>query len=86
MSNFREIFDQQDWGSIKSSIYAKTKRDVEHALAASERNLEDFKALISPAAAPYLEQMAVESRRLTLQRFGNNIQLFAPFYLSNEKI
>ena len=62
----------------------KTATDVERALAAPRRTLEDFKALISPAAAPYLEQMAQASHRLTRNRFGNTMQLYAPLYLSNE--
>lgn len=84
MSGFRNIFDQHNWEEEKASIYAKTSRDVEAALAANKRTLEDFKALISPAAAPYLEQMAQESRRLTQQRFGHTMQLYIPLYLSNE--
>ena len=50
----------------------------------THRTLEDFKALISPAASPYLEQMAQLSHQLTQKRFGKTIQLFAPVYLSNE--
>ena len=50
----------------------------------THRTLEDFKALISPAALPYLEQMAQLSHQLTQRRFGKTIQLFAPMYLSNE--
>jgi 2-iminoacetate synthase len=46
--------------------------------------LEDFKAFISPAALPYLEQMAQLSHELTQKRFGKTIQLFAPMYLSNK--
>jgi 2-iminoacetate synthase len=84
MSGFRNIFDQYHWDDVKESIYAKTARDVEHALGSSKRSLEDFKALISPAAAPYLEEMAQLSRRLTQQRFGNTMQLYIPLYLSNE--
>jgi 2-iminoacetate synthase len=53
-------------------------------LSTTERTIEDFKALISPAALPYLEEMARQSRQLTLKRFGNTIQLYAPLYLSNE--
>lgn len=40
-------------------------------------------ALISPAATPLLEDMAVEANRLTLERFGNTIQLYIPLYVSN---
>ncbi|MCV9385825.1 2-iminoacetate synthase ThiH [Reichenbachiella ulvae] len=82
--SFKEVFDQYHWDDIKSSIYNKTAEDVERALRHSDRDIEDFKALISPAAAPYLEQMAQISHELTLQRFGNTMQLYAPLYLSNE--
>ena len=67
MSSFKTIFDQQDWNTVKASIYNKTAVDVERALNATKRSLEDFKALISPAAAPYLEQMAQLSQELTLK-------------------
>jgi len=84
MSTFKSIFDQKDWDSLKTSIYAKTALDVELALGKPKRDLEDFKALISPAAAPYLEQMAQLSHRITQKRFGKTIQVYAPMYLSNE--
>lgn len=73
------------WTEIQKSIYSKTTTDVEAALTRREkRTLEDFKALISPAAAPYLEQMAVLSHQLTKKRFGKTIQMYVPLYLSNE--
>jgi len=81
---FSEIFQQHEWASVRQSIYGKTAADVERALARSHRDLEDFKALISPAAAPYLETMAQISHRLTLKRFGKVIQMYIPLYLSNE--
>lgn len=65
-------------------IFSKTQADVRRALQHDKRNLEDFKALISPAARPFLEEMAHESKRLTKKRFGNVIQMYAPMYLSNE--
>lgn len=73
-----------DWDLIQKSIYNKTAIDVEKALNSPQPTLEDFKALISPAAEPYLEQMAQKSHQLTLERFGKTIQLYAPLYLSNE--
>lgn len=84
MSNFKDLFEQYKWDEVKASIYAKSASDVEVALNNPDRSLEDFKALIAPAATPYLEQMAQKSHELTLQRFGNTMQLFAPMYLSNE--
>ncbi len=83
--SFTELFEKHDWDEAKASILAKTAQDVEAALAkTTKRNLEDFKALISPAADAYLEQMAALSRQLTLKRFGKTMQLFIPMYLSNE--
>ncbi len=84
MINFKCIFDTYSWEEQKSSIYSKTVKDVEQALASKKRTLEDFKALISPAAVPYLEQMASISNELTAKRFGKTIQMYAPMYLSNE--
>lgn len=80
---FYDRFQQLDWDDISMSIYAKTAQDVERALAKPKRDLEDFKALISPAAEPYLEQMAKISYSLTRKRFGNTMSLYIPLYLSN---
>ena len=81
---FSEVFEGYDWGAVRQSIYNKTAADVERALGRSRRDLEDFKALLSPAAAPYLEEMAQLSHRLTQRRFGRVMQLYVPLYLSNE--
>lgn len=81
---FTEIFDGYTWAAVKEGIYSKTAGDVERALGKSQRDLEDFKALISPAAAVYLEEMAQLSHRVTQKRFGKVIQLYIPLYLSNE--
>ena len=84
MGSFNEIFEACDWDETSRSIYSKTTEDVEHALSSGKRTLEDFKALISPAAVPYLEQMAQISQQLTLKRFGRVVQMYVPLYLSNE--
>lgn len=84
MTDFSSLFVNYSWKETSDSIYAKTAQDVETALAKDTRTLEDFKALISPAAAPYLEQMARLSQARTLKRFGKTMQLYVPLYLSNE--
>ncbi len=84
MSTFKTIFDQYDWNETLSGILSKTEKDVKRALQSSKRDLEDFKALISPAATPFLEQMAQQSSAITKKRFGNTIQMYTPMYLSNE--
>lgn len=84
MNNFKPIFDTYNWEEQKTSIYAKTAQDVERALRSEKKTLEDFKALISPAAEPFIEAMAQQAHQLTQKRFGKTIQLYAPMYLSNE--
>ncbi|GAB1858249.1 2-iminoacetate synthase ThiH [Flavobacteriaceae bacterium MHTCC 0001] len=81
---FQDIFDLYNWDETLASINFKTSQDVEYALNKNKRDLEDFKALLSPAAAPYLEQMAIQSKAITKKRFGNTIQMYIPMYLSNE--
>ena len=84
MNTFRSVFDNYDWETIKTKIYHTTSIEVESALDKKKRSLDDFLRLISPAAKPYLEQMAQLTHELTKKRFGKTIQMYAPLYLSNE--
>lgn len=82
---FSEVFEQYQWEEVKRSIYAKNTTDVLLAIHGQhKKTLEDFKALISPAAAPFLEELAQKSQQITQKRFGKTIQMYAPMYLSNE--
>ena len=58
-------------------------RDVKAALEHERCTVEDFKALLSPAAAPYLEQMAQRAKFETAKHFGNTVYLFTPLYIAN---
>lgn len=60
-----------------------TKQDVLRALHHDTCSIEDFKALLSPAAEPYLEQMAQKARLETSKHFGNTVYLFTPLYIAN---
>ncbi|WP_459210011.1 2-iminoacetate synthase ThiH [Aquimarina rhabdastrellae] len=84
MQDFKTIFNTYDWEETLQSIFDKTEDEVIRALQNTKRDLEDFKALISPAAKPFIEQMAQQSNSITRKRFGNTIQMYAPMYLSNE--
>ncbi|MBU0698071.1 MAG: 2-iminoacetate synthase ThiH [Pseudomonadota bacterium] len=72
------------WEDIEKEILSRTSRDVERALSARFLDPDRFISLLSPAAEASLEDMAQRSHRLTEQRFGRVISLFAPLYLSNE--
>ncbi len=67
--------------SYDASIY--TAKDVQRALESDHCTIEDFKALISPAAEPFLEQMAQKARLETRKHFGNTVYLFTPIYIAN---
>lgn len=60
-----------------------TARDVRAALEHETCSLEDFKALLSPAAAPFLEEMAQKAHGETQKHFGNTVYLFTPLYIAN---
>ena len=60
-----------------------TARDVRAALDHDTCTLEDFKALLSPAAEPFLEEMAQKARTETSKHFGNTVYLFTPLYIAN---
>jgi 2-iminoacetate synthase len=81
---FTDYFNRFSWQDVQAGILAKTDADVRRALQKDRCDLEDFKALISPAAAPHLETMARISQARTLKRFGRTIQMYVPLYLSNE--
>ena len=57
---------------------AYTARDVEEALSHDNRSIEDFAALLSPAAAPFLEEMANMAKKETEKNFGKSGYLFTP--------
>jgi 2-iminoacetate synthase len=79
-SNVRQlVMDQVD--SYDYSRY--TARDVQAALEHETCSLEDFKALLSPAAEPFLEQMARRASQETVKHFGNTVYLFTPLYIAN---
>lgn len=63
------------------SVY--TARDVRAALDHDTCSIEDFKALLSPAAEPFLEEMAQKAKMETGKHFGNTVYLFTPLYIAN---
>jgi 2-iminoacetate synthase len=83
--SFLSLWQQHDFAATARAIAGKTPADVRRALGRVRTglDLDDFAALLSPAAAPFLEEMAQLSHRLTVERFGRTMQLYAPLYLSN---
>lgn len=69
---------------MNSYDYSKyTAADVKAALEHDNCTIEDFKALLSPAAEPLLEQIAQKARLETSKHFGNTVYLFTPLYIAN---
>ena len=83
-----EIIESDVCAQVMSQMnaydYSKyTARDVRAALDHNTCGIEDFKALLSPAAEPFLEQMAERARIETSKHFGNTVYLFTPLYIAN---
>lgn len=74
-----QVMTQMD--SFDYSSY--TAKDVRAALDHETCSIEDFKALLSPAAEPFLEEMAQKAREETSKHFGNTVYLFTPLYIAN---
>ncbi len=75
----KKVIDQMD--SYDYSAY--TAMDVRKALDHETCSVEDFKALLSPAADPFLEEMAQRARVETSKHFGNTVYMFTPLYIAN---
>ena len=84
--SFVEQFDQLPIDALCRTAQEASETEVAAALARRDLDLANLATLLSPAAAGQLERLAKRSNRLTQQRFGRVIRLFAPLYLSNECI
>lgn len=80
---FYDALKTYDWEETTAFIASRNPSDVEQALRKRHLDIDDFMALISPAAEPYLEQMAQLAHNITLKRFGRTISLYIPMYVSN---
>lgn len=78
-----ELLKYPSWAETTDAIEAKNEADVRRALAARKPDVDDFMALISPAAAPFLEQMAQKAQALTRERFGKTVSMYIPLYITN---
>lgn len=70
-----------EMNSYDADIY--TAKDVKEALAAETCSVDNFKALLSPAALPLLEEIAQKAQKETRKHFGNSVAIFTPLYIAN---
>ncbi|MDE5772833.1 MAG: 2-iminoacetate synthase ThiH [Muribaculaceae bacterium] len=85
---YADIIDQYSWDDTIDLVENATETDVKKVLSKAMANREsltpeEFAVLISEAAAPYIEQMALMSRNITAERFGKTISLYVPMYVGN---
>ena len=83
-----EVLDSDVMEQVISAMEAYdyntyTESDVRRALAKENRSIEDFAALLSPAALPFLEEIAQAAQIETRKHFGNSIYMFTPIYIAN---
>jgi len=60
-----------------------TEADVKRVMSKEMLNLDDYGVILSPAALPFLEELAKKAVTETRKHFGNSICLFTPLYISN---
>ena len=70
-----------EMNSYDADVY--TAKDVKEALAAETCSVDNFKALLSPAALPFLEEIAQKAQKETRKHFGNSVAIFTPLYIAN---
>lgn len=70
-----------EMNSYDADIY--TAKDVKEALAAETCSVDNFKALLSLAALPFLEEIAQKAQKETRKHFGNSVAIFTPLYIAN---
>lgn len=70
-----------EMNSYDADIY--TAEDVKEALVAETCSVDNFKALLSPAALPFLEEIAQKAQKETRKHFGNSVAIFTPLYIAN---
>lgn len=80
---FSDELKKISWSDTTSAIMSKTEADVLRALRKERLDVDDFMALVSPAAEPYLETMARLSQKYTMERFGKTMSMFIPLYITN---
>lgn len=84
---FADVIDQYSWEgtteAIASATLADARRVLARAKAGATLNPDEFAILISPAAAPLLEEMAQMSQAITRRRFGLTMSMYIPMYVSN---
>ena len=84
MEQIKSDVRERVMAQVEAYDYDKyTARDVRAALEHEQCSIEDLKALLSPAAEPFLEQMAQKARTETRKHFGNTVYLFTPLYIAN---
>lgn len=81
--SFYDVIEKFDADVFQHRLQEVRPKQVERALAVDRLAPDDLLALLSPAAAAYLEPMAQKAHRLTIQHFGKSIFLYTPLYLGN---
>ena len=78
-----DIFDRviAEINSYNPLEYSES--DVVRAIKSDRCSIDDFKALLSPAADKYLDQIAEKASLERRKHFGNVVNLFTPLYISN---
>jgi 2-iminoacetate synthase len=82
--SFSQVFDPLAMTELARRTLRATGADVRAALDDRTGTPAALAPLLSPAAEEMIETIARAAHRMTVERFGKSMFLFAPLYLSNE--
>ena len=84
---FADVIGSYSWEDTVAAVEGTSHQDVMRVMARArlKKTLtpDDLGVLLSDAAVPFLEEMAVLSKAVTDERFGKTISLYIPMYVSN---
>lgn len=78
-----DVMDQVVTARKAYDYNAYSEKEVRQALCKERLSPDDFKAILSPAALPFLEEMAQAAQVRTREHYGNSVYMFTPLYISN---
>ena len=82
--DFYDIIKDVDKSAFYNQIESATEDDIEFAFNKDSLSISDIPVLLSKKAESYIDLLKGRALSITRQRFGNNILLYAPLYLSSE--
>ncbi len=81
--SFYSLIEKYRGFDFKKAFREISPYEAKAAIFSDSSDEKRLLALLSPAAGLFLEEMAGEAQKLTVQHFGRSMQMYTPMYLSD---